>query len=437
MNWQQEYEQKQISLDRIFEEHITGNQTIYTGGLHVPATIISEMLARINNGQLSGIDSYGNWMNGNISFADMKVTPQQFRYHTYFAGPNERTGFATGSGCVTHIPVHFSDTNRMLEELAVDYAIVQMTPPDANGNCNIGPVGFEQGALRGAKHIIAQINTRLPRVFGDSHNYHVSAIDAFFIHDEPLEDTVTAAPTPEEVKTAEWIVDRVNDGDTIQLGIGGIINAIAAGLKDKKHLGAFTEMYSDAFVELQATGALDNSRKTYFPGKSVAGYSTGAQRLYDFINENPDMYYCSYETVCNPACIAQNDNLVSVNTAVSIDLTGQVCAESIGARQYSASGGQFDFVRGVKHAKNGRGFIAVTSVAHTKKGPVSKIVPTLAPGSAVTSLRNDVQYMVTEYGVADLRWADIPTRAQRLINIAHPDFRDELTFEAKKLGYLY
>ncbi len=437
MNWQQEYEQKCISLDRIFDEHLTGNQTVYTGGLHVPATIINEMLARIQSGQLSGIDSYGNWMNGNISFADMKVTPQQFRYHTYFAGPNERTGFAAGSGCVAHIPVHFSDTNRMMEELAVDYAVVQMTPPDAQGYCNIGPVGFEQGALRGAKHIIAQINTRLPRVFGDSHAYHVHDIDAFFIHDEPLEDTVTAAPTPEEVKTAEWIVERVNDGDTIQLGIGGIINAIAAGLKNKKHLGAFTEMYSDAFVELQATGALDNSRKTYFPGKSVAGYSTGAQRLYDFINENPEMYYCSYETVCNPACIAQNDNLVSVNTAVSIDLTGQVCAESIGARQYSASGGQFDFVRGVKHAKNGRGFIAVTSVANTKKGPVSKIVPTLAPGSAVTSLRNDVQYIVTEYGVADLRWADIPTRAQRLINIAHPDFRDELTYEAKKLGYLY
>lgn len=437
MNWQEEYERKQITLEEVFDKHITGNQKLYTGGLHVPATIINEMLARIAEGSLSGIDSYGNWMNGNITFANLDVTPQQFRYHTYFAGPNERSGFSAGSGCVTHIPVHFSDTNRMLEELAVDYAIVQMTPPDAQGNCNIGPLGFEQGALRGAKHIIAQINTRLPRVFGDSHTYHVSAIDAFFIHDEPLEDVVVAAPTPEEIKTAEWIVDRVNDGDTIQLGIGGIINAIAAGLASKQHLGAFTEMYSDAFVELQMKGVLDNSRKTYFPGKSVAGYSTGAQRLYDFIHENPDVYYCSYETVCNPACIAQNDNLVSVNTAVSIDLTGQICAESIGARQYSASGGQFDFVRGVKNAKNGRGFIAVTSVAHTKKGPVSKIVPTLAPGSAITSLRNDVQYIVTEYGVADLRWADIPTRAQRLINIAHPDFRDELTFEAKRLGYLY
>ena len=438
MDWQQDYERKIITLDEAFERHITGGgQKIYTGGLHVPVAFINELLARVKDGRLSGIDIYGNWMNGDVTFADLDVTPDQFRYHTYFAGPNERTGFSTGSKCVTHIPVHFSDTNRMLFEIGLDYAVVQMTPPDERGYCNIGPLGFEQGALRGAKHIIAQVNTRLPRVNGDSHDYHVSKIDAFILHDEQLEDAPTAPPTPEEQKVAEWIVERVNDGDTIQLGIGGIINAIAAGLSSKKHLGAFTEMYSDAFVELQMAGVIDNSCKSLFPGVSVGGYSTGTQRLYDFINENPAMYYCSYETVCDPVTIAKNDNLVSVNTAVSIDLTGQVCAESIGARQYSASGGQFDFVRGVKHAKNGRGFIAVTSVANTKKGPVSKIVPTLAPGSAVTSLRNDLQYVVTEYGVADLRWADIPTRAHRLIKIAHPDFRDELTFEAKRLGFLY
>ena len=158
-------------------------------------------------------------------------------------------------------------------------------------------------------------------MFGDSHNYHVNDIDAFFVQDELLEDIVTPAPTPEEVKVAELIVDRVNDGDCIQLGIGGIINAIAAGLDCKQHLGVFTEMFSDAFVQLQMKGVIDNSRKNYMPGVSVGGYSTGTQRLYDFINDNPDMYYCSYETVCNPVNIAQNDNLVSVNTAVSIDLT--------------------------------------------------------------------------------------------------------------------
>ena len=230
MDWQDEYERKKITVNQVFEQHLTGNQKIYTGGLHVPTTIINALIDRVATGTLTGIDLYGNWMNGDITFAGLDVTPEQFRYHTYFAGPNERTGFANGSKCVAHIPVHFSDTNRMLEEVGLDYAVVQMTPPDAQGNCNIGPLGFEQGALRGAKHIIAQINPRLPRVFGDSHNYHVSTIDAFVMQEELLEDVQVPAPTPEEAKVAEFIVNRVNDGDTIQLGIGGIITPQASSL---------------------------------------------------------------------------------------------------------------------------------------------------------------------------------------------------------------
>lgn len=435
MDWQQEYEQKCISLDEVFERHITGHQKIYTGGLHVASTIIKEMLKRVESGALSGIDIYGNWMNGTFPFDELNVTPEQFRYHTYFAGPEERKGF--GSGCVAHIPVHFGDVGDLLKSLDLDYAVVQMTPPEAHGYCNIGPLGFEPAGVINAKHIVAQVNRNLPRVFGDSHDFHVSQIDAFFVCDEELEDLVLPDPTPEEMKAAEFVVDRVDDGSTIQLGIGGISNAIAKGLESKKHLGAFTEMYSDALVDLQMKGVIDNSRKNFMPGKSVGGYSTGAKRLYEYINENPAVYFTSYDVVCNPYYIAKNDNLISLNTAISVDLTGQVCAESIGTRQYSASGGQFDFVRGAKMSKGGKSFIAVTSVAHTKNGPVSKITPMLAPGSAVTSLRNDVQYIVTEYGVADLRFADIPTRAKRLIAIAHPDFRDELTFEAKKLGMLY
>ena len=202
MDWQDEYERKKITVNQVFEQHLTGNQKIYTGGLHVPTTIINALIDRVATGTLTGIDLFGNWMNGDITFAELDVTPEQFRYHTYFAGPNERTGFANGSKCVAHIPVHFSDTNRMLEEVGLDYAVVQMTPPDAQGNCNIGPLGFEQGALRGAKHIIAQINPRLPRVFGDSHNYHVSTIDAFVMQEELLEDVQVPAPTPEEESAA-------------------------------------------------------------------------------------------------------------------------------------------------------------------------------------------------------------------------------------------
>lgn len=438
MDWQDEFLRKQITIDELFERYITGNgQKVFTGGLHIPHFVVLEMLNRIRDIRLWGIQQYGGWTNGDVPFRDLAVSPEQFRYHTFFAGPNERGGFATGSKCVVHVPTHFSDTNRMLYDMAMDVAVVQMTPPDEDGWCNIGPVGFEQGALRGAKNIVAQINSKLPRVRGDEHDWHVSQIDAFILHDEPLQDIPVAPPTKEEQRCAAHIVERVNDGDTIQLGVGGILNAVAEGLETKQHLGAYTEMYSLAYVKLQKQGVIDNSRKRYYPGVSVAGYSTDSNELYDFINENPEVYYSSYENICNPVNIARNENLVSVNTAISIDLTGQVCAESIGSHQYSASGGQFDFVRGVKNAPGGRGFIAVTSVAHTKRGPVSKIVPVLAPGSAVTSLRNDLQYVVTEYGIADLRWADLPTRAARLIKIAHPDFRDELTYEAKRLGFLY
>ncbi len=428
------YEHKTVSLEELFERFIVSGTSMYTGGLHVPSTIIHELMARVADGRLKGIDIYGNWMNGVFDFKNLNVTPDQFRYHTYFAGPNERAAFGS---CVTHIPAHFSQVTALMRSVGPDYAVVQMTPPDEQGMCNIGPLGFEPGSIRACKGIIAQVNTKLPRVFGDSHDFHVDEIDAFFVCDEDLEEVSVPPAKPEERACAAHIVDRINDGDCIQLGIGGILNAVAEGLMSKKHLGCFTEMYSDALVPLQQAGVIDNSRNSYFPGRSVGGYSTGAARLYDFINQNPEVYYCSYDSVTNPVCIAKNNNMVSVNTAISIDLTGQVCAESIGPRQYSASGGQADFVRGARMAKNGRSFIAIASMTTTKQGPTSKIVPTLAPGSAVTTLRNDVQYVVTEYGVADLGFQDIPTRAKRLINIAHPDVRDELTFEAKRLGLLY
>lgn len=431
-NWREEYAAKQISLDQLFEQHVTGGQRIYFGGLHVPNTVVNELLRRVREEGLSGIDIWANWMNGSIDLNLMDVlSPDVFRYHTYFAGPNERAGFGR---CVSHVPVHFSDVWSMLAAQNLDYAIVQMTPPNEKGYCNIGPVGFVPGGVRSAKRIIACVNPNLPRVFGDTHDYHVSQIDAFVLQPEALDVVPVVAPTSEELKVAELVTERVNDGDTVQLGIGGISDAIGESLKSKRHLGCHTEMYSDVLVGLQQAGVIDNSRKSFMPGVSVGGYSTGSQRLYDYINENPEVQFRSYNMVCNPNVIAKNDNLVSINTAVSIDLTGQVCAESIGSRQYSASGGQFDFVRGVKHSEGGRGFIAVTSVAHTKKGPVSKIAPILAPGSAVTSLRNDLQYVATEYGIADLRWADLETRAKRLISIAHPDFRAELTHEAKKMG---
>lgn len=438
MNWQQEYESKIMSADDAIDQFIRNGYNLYTSGLHVPSQLILTLLDRVRTGKLTGIDIWGNWMNGSFPFGDLNVTEDQFRYHTYFAGPNERAGIAAHN--TAHVPVHFSDTEALVAHYQPEYALVSVTPPDEEGYVNLGPLGFTAACVPHCKHLLAQVNANLPYVseeYPGSHRYHVSQFDAFVLHDEELEDLPPRPVKPEEEKCAEYILDRINDGDCIQLGIGGTADAIGHGLFSKKHLGTYTEMYSDILAQLQEAGVIDNSRNNYRPGVSVCGYSTGAKHLYDYIDHNPDVLYASYSKVCNPRHIAMNDNLVSVNTAISIDLTGQVCAESIGPRQYSASGGQMNFVEGAKLSKGGRSFIAVTSVAHTKKGPVSRIVPTLAPGSAVTTLRNDVQYIVTEYGVADLRFADVPTRVKRLIAISHPDFRDKLEFDAKKMGILY
>ncbi|MGI6591492.1 MAG: acetyl-CoA hydrolase/transferase family protein [Eggerthellaceae bacterium] len=438
MEWETEYSSKLMTADDAIDRFIKDGYNLYTSGLHVPTLLILTLLDRVKTGKLTGIDTWGNWMNGHIPLGDVHATADQFRYHTYFAGPNERAGMVAHN--TAHVPVHFSDVEAMAKDCNLDYALVSVTPPDEEGYVNIGPVGFTSACLPHCKHIIAQVNANLPYVSEEhpgSHRYHISDFDAFVLGDEELEDLPPRPVKPEEEKCAEFILDRINDGDCVQIGIGGTSDAIGHGLFTKKHLGTYTEMYSDILAQLQEAGVIDNSRNNYRPGVSVCGYSTGAKHLYDYIDHNPDVLFASYSKVCDPRHIAMNDNLVSVNTAISIDLFGQICAESIGPRQYSASGGQMNFVQGAKWSKGGRSFIAVTSVAHTKQGPVSRIVPTLTAGSAVTTLRNDVQYVVTEYGVADLRWADIPTRARRLIDIAHPDFRDKLEFDAKKMGILY
>ncbi len=434
MSWEAEYQSKQMTAEEIITRFVPSGSKVYASGLHVATVLVNELIEQLRSGRLHGIDMWGNWMNGRFPYSEMDFPADVFRYHTYFAGPNERNGFGH---CVAHIPVHFGDVIGLAKMVQPDVAIISVTPPNEDGLCNMGPLGFTVDFVPHSKTIVAQVNRNLPFVNGDCHTLPVSRISAFIEHDEELDDLPDRAPSAEEQKAAEYVVDRVNDGDTIQLGIGGISDAIGAGLFCKKHLGAYTEMYSDAFAKLQEAGVIDNSRKNYRPGVSVGGYATGAKHLYDFIDKNPEVVFASYNEVCNPARIALNDNLISINTAISIDLTGQICAESIGPRQYSASGGQLNYVQGAKYSNGGESYICVTSVAHTKKGDVSKIVPMLTQGSAITTPRNEVGCIVTEYGVAELRYQDIPERCRRLIAIAHPDFRDELTHEAKKLGILY
>ena len=434
MTWQQEYRSKLMSPEALVDRYISNGTMCFTSGLHVANPILKKILDRVREGSLSGIEFIGISVSKDLGFGDIDVPEDVFRYHCMFSMWFERPGLGK---CISHVPVHFGDTEAAIAHYAPEVGIMQVTPPDEEGYVSVGPLGISQAGLPYCKRLVAQVNKHMPYVFGASSRVHVSRFDAFVEEDEKLYSIPDIQPTPEETRAAGYVAERINDGDTIQVGIGGMGTAVCRSLVGKKHLGCFSEMYSVELARLQRMGVIDNSRKNYRPGVSIAGYSEGSQELYDYIDRNPEVYYLSYSDVCNPLEIAKNDNMVSVNTAISIDLGGQVCAESIGPRQYTASGGQFSYVLGAKYSKGGKSFICMTSVANTKSGPVSKIAVNLAPGSAVTTHRNDVHYVATEYGCVDLRYADVPTRAKRLISIAHPDFRNQLEYEARKIGFLF
>ena len=435
MEWQQIYKDRSIDVETMLDRFVGDGTSVFVGTFEVAGGLIRPMLKRIQDGALHGISMYGGITSEDLHLDELTVGFDEFHYHNYFTGGNERNGISAGH--TAYVPLHLHRTKNLVENDGIDVAFIAMTPPDKHGYCNIGHVGCRPEGIRAAKHVIAQINPSVPWVNGLERNLHVSQIDAFVEIDQPMTQMPIAEPKPEEKIVGDIVCELIEDGSCIQLGFGSIANAIAEGLKARKHLGVHSEMFNDAMAELQELGVIDNSRKNYLPGVSVAGFASGQQYLYDFIDHNPGMFFTPYSHVNNPDFIRLNDNMVSVNSAVSVDLTGQVCAESIGTRQYSGTGGQVDFIRGATLAKNGKAIIAMTSTTKTKNGVVSKIAPTLMAGSVVTSLRTDVQYFVTEYGCVNLMYCDIPERCRRLISIAHPDFRDELTHEAKKLGYLY
>lgn len=435
MTYEEIYKSKLISAKECVDKHIHSGDKIFIGGLASADSILRYVVDKVKDGSLENISFHGNLITDDIGYHTGDIDPAKFNYQSFFFGNYERKGFV--NHVVSYAPIHLSATEEYVKSLDIDVTVVLMTPPDEKGYCNIGPSGYNVSALKNTKKIIAQINKNIPRVFGSCHDFHVSEIDAFVeCHKENYAPSSTSASLLDE-KIASHILERIPDGACIQLGIGGTANAVGFGLKDKKHLGVHSEMFTDSMVYLHNIGAIDNSQKTFMPGRSVAGFAFNTEISNNFINKNPKVFFEPYHVVNNVNNIASNDNLMSINTAIAIDLTGQICSESIGMRQYSGTGGQVDYVRGATLSKGGKSFIAIPSVANTKNGPVSKINVSLPAGSFVTTLRTDVMYVVTEYGCVNLRFCDIPTRARKLISIAHPDFRDELTFEAKKYGYIY
>lgn len=342
---------------------------------------------------------------------------------------------AVNAGYADIIPAYYRDfPTRIRTEYDYDAVCVEVAPMDRHGYFSLALNGsYIDAMLDKTKRIFLEVNDRQPRGLCGS-LIHISQVDAIveYNHDLPVLPPVQLDDVSKTI--GGLIADLIPDGACLQLGIGAIPDATGMALKSKHDLGIHTEMFTDSMVELIECGAVNNSKKQIHRGKTVTTFAFGSQRIYDYIDDNPAVEILPVEYVNDPDVICQNDNMISINAAVEVDLFGQVCAESVGTKHMSGSGGQIDYVRGACQSRGGKSFIAFTSTA--KGGTISKIKPILTPGAVVTTSKNDVDYIVTEYGVAHLRGRSLGERARQLIAIAHPDFRDELTFEAKKRGIM-
>jgi acetyl-CoA hydrolase len=349
---------------------------------------------------------------------------------------SHNTRKAVQEGRADFTPVLLSEFPLLFKNkvLPVNVAFVHLSPPDQHGYCSFGvEVGLSKSPAESADIIIAEVNEQMPRTLGDSF-IHVSAIDAIVPVDYPLPELPMGAGKATETvqKIAGYIAELIPDGATMQMGIGAIPDAVLNHLFDKKDLGIHTELFSDGVIDLVEAGVLTNARKTIHPGKIVAGFILGTEKLYQWVHNNPLIEFLRTEYVNDPFVIARNERMVAINSAIEVDLTGQICADSIGTKLYSGVGGQLDFIYGASRSRGGIPIIALPS----KAKDISRIVPTLKKGAGVITTRSHVHYVVTEYGVAELYGKTIQQRAKELIRIAHPEFRDQLTRDAKELHYL-
>ena len=352
---------------------------------------------------------------------------EHFRHNALFVGGPARKAIAEHRADYT--PVFFSDVPRLFRDgtLPVDVFAFTCSPPDERGYVSLGlSCDYGAQAVKSAKTVIAEVNPNMPRTYGESF-VHVSEIDGFLCSWEPLPESQQPKIGDEDRAIGKYIADLVRDGDCLQLGIGAVPDAVCSFLGDKHDLGLHTEMISDGVLPLLENGVITGKRKQRDTGKVCVTFLMGTRRLYDYVDNNPLINMLPVDVCNDPAVISQNDNVVSINSCVEVDLQGQVCAEAIGLRQISGIGGQMDFVRGANLSKGGRSIIALHST--TADGRHSKIVSTLTTGAPVTTSRCDVNYIVTEYGVAQLRGKTLRERAKQLIAIAHPNFREQLAAE--------
>jgi acetyl-CoA hydrolase len=403
----------------------SGQRVYLQGGCAVPETLVSALVAR--HAELRDVEIVHMHTEGPAEYTRPEMAGS-FRHNALFVGHNVRE--AVNAGRADFTPVFLSEAPGLFETvLPIDVVLIHVSPPDSGGYCSFGiSVDCAKPAALAAKRVIAQVNRRMPRTLGDSF-IHVSQIHEVVEEDAELLEVDCLPPNPTALAIAEHVAGLVEDGSTLQTGIGDIPNAVLSALTDHRHLGVHTEMFSDGLMDLIGAGAVDGLAKSYHPGKVVSAFIMGSRRLYDFVDDNAMIEMHPMTFTNDTECIARNDRMVSVNSAIEIDLTGQVCADSIGHQLYSGIGGQLDFIRGAARSKGGRSIIALPSTA--KGGEISRIVAELRPGAGVVTTRGDVHFVATEYGVADLHGRTLRERARALIAIAHPAFREQLEADAR------
>lgn len=378
---------------------------------------------------------------GNYEFMVNPAYKNSFTTESWFYTPALRK--AQPNGNVSFIPnhLHLAATKRIFYRTPDVYVGIA-SMPDKHGYVSLSLSNtYEMKMIKSAKTVILEVNPNAPRTFGDV-QLHVDDVDYLVKADYPMPEIADAEPNEKDLAIGKIIAEMINDGDCIQLGIGGIPNAVAASLMGKKNLGVHTEMLTGGMVKLAKAGVITGKCKQTFPGKMVAAFAMGTKELYDFIDDNPAVAILDGGYVNDPYVIAQNDNQVSINTTIEVDITGQCCSESIGSRQFSGTGGQSDTAVGAQKSKNGKSIIALYSTAMVKnpttgeREETSKIVCQLKSGAAVSLSRNDVDWLVTEYGAVNLRGTGLAERARKIISVAHPNFREQLTREAISLGII-
>ncbi len=408
--------------------HLRSGMNVFVhGAAATPSPLVEAMVRRKD---LANIRLYHLHLEGPLPFADREHS-DRFRSVSLFTGAGLRTAIAEGRA--DFMPIFLSDIPALFKsgQIRLDAALLQLSPPDTHGLCTLGTsVDAALAAAMTAPILLAEVNARMPRTHGHS-AIPLSRVDAFMATDRDLPSRAPQAESDVEARIGDLIADLVEDGSCLQLGIGGIPDAVLSRLHDKHDLGIHSEMVSDGIVSLAEAGVITNRFKSIHPGRIVTSFAIGSRRLYDFIDDNPLVEFHPCDRTNDTALMRKIDNLIAINSAIQIDLTGQVCADSFGHRIYSGIGGQMDFIRGAALSRDGKPIIALPSTA--ARGTISRIVPELNPGAGVVTTRGHVHWVVTEYGAVNLHGKSLRERGEALVSIAHPDFRADLLDHLRNL----